>query len=240
MKTFNHSRLTIAVLLIAVALFTNGCKTYDDIAAHYSAKHIKDNTGKVIAQVPETNELAYIVYSLTDVSLTDTTFIDRSSAYYKEVTKQFAAYKDHKVVKQLNSDVSRDIKNLLRFRNGIYAFTLNDRNDLALKLDYRTDLNRIDFRRYAPLLEDFASKSNFRKFYTQHKGLYSQIILDAGKELPMDAAWASVNKDYKKPFNSYQLILSPLIKGKSSTLAIKSGNFSECLIFAQSSSKALN
>jgi hypothetical protein len=238
MKTLIHRRLATAVLLSGVMIFSFSCKSYDDIAAHYSSKHIKDNTGKVIAQVPETNELAYIVYSLTDVSLTDTAFIDRSSAYYKDVIKQFAAFKNHKAVKQLNKDVARDTKNLLRFRNGIYAFTLNERNDLALKLDYRTDLNRIDFRRYAPLLEDFAEKTNFRSFYTQHKGLYNQIILDAGKTLSVDDAWASVGKDYKEPFNSYQLILSPLIKGKSSTLAIKGSNFRECLIFAQSSSMA--
>jgi len=239
MKILTHRYLVTVVLLTGVAMFGYGCKSYDDIAAHYSSKHIKDNTGKVIAQVPETNELAYIVYSLTDVSLTDTTFIDKNSAYYKEVIKQFAAFKSHKVVKQLNSDVSRDAKNLLRFRNGIYAFTLNERNDLALKLDYRTDLNRIDFRRYAPLLEDFAKKSNFRNFYKQHKDLYNQIILNAGKTLSVDDAWAGVSKDYKEPFNSYQLILSPLIKGKSTTLAIKSSDFRECLIFAQSSSHAL-
>lgn len=239
MKTIKNSRIAVVTLLMGATVFSNGCKSYDDIAAHYSSKHIKDNTNKVIAQVPETNELAYIVYSLTDASLTDTTFIDKSSAYYREVTKQFAPFKNHKVVKQLNGDVTRNIKNLTRFRNGIYAFTLNERNDLALKLDYRTDLNRVDFRRYAPLLEDFAKKSSFRDFYTKHKGFYNQIILDAGKILPMDAAWASVNKDYKEPFNSYQLILSPLIKGKSSTLAIKGSNFRECLIFAQSSSKAL-
>ena len=229
----------IAFLLGGVCLSAVGCKSYDDIAAHYSSKHIRDNTNKVIAQVPETDELAYIVFSLTDVGANDTTYLNSSSDYYKEVVKQFAPFKNHKAVKQLNIDISRDSKNFIHFRNGIYAFTLNERNNFVSKSDYRTDLNRIDFRRYASLLEDFASKSNFRKFYTQHKGLYNQIILDAGKELSVDAAWASVSKNYKQPFTSYQLILSPLIKGKSTTLAIKSGDFRECLIFAQSSSNAL-
>ena len=239
MKNNRDICFVLTVLLIGTVLLNSGCRSYSDIAAHYSSKHIKENTNKVIAQVPETNELAYIVYSLTEAGSTDTTFINKDSDYYKAVTKQFAAFKNHKAVKQLNKDVARDNKNLMRFRNGIYAFTLNERNDLALKLDYRTDLNRIDFRRYAPLLEDFASKSNFRKFYTQHTSLYNQIILDAGKEISMDAAWASVSKDYKEPFNSYQLILSPLIKGKSSTLSISGSEFRECLIFAQTSKKAL-
>lgn len=239
MKHTYKAQLVCLVLLGAVTLLSNGCKSYDDVSARYSSKHIKANTNQISAVIPETDELGYIMLSLTDVGSKDTSLINKDTPYYKEVMKHFAAFKDHKVIKQFNEDLKEDAGTFNHFRNGLYAFSFNMRNKLVLKTDYRIDMNRVDFRRYTAGMQDFAAKSGFRKFYAQHANTYTQIIQNQGQQLSMDAAWATMGKHYSEPFNSYKVIVSPLMKGSSSSLAISGRGFRECLIFAESANKAM-
>lgn len=239
MKINKKAPLVCTVLIGAITLLSSGCKSYNDVAAHYSLKHIKANTNQVTAQIPETGELGYILISLTDVGNNDTSLINKNTAYYKEVSKQFVAFKNHKVVKQLNEDLKEDAANFTHFRNGLYAFKFNERNRMVLKSDYRIDLNRVDFRRYISGIQDFIEKSKFREFYAQHNNLYTKLIQNERQQLTMNAAWASMGKHYTEPFQSYQVILSPLMKGYSSSLAISGRGFRECLIFTESTNKAL-
>jgi hypothetical protein len=240
MKHINKAPFALSMLLLgAVTLLSNGCKSYDDVSSRYTSKHIKANTNQVTAQIPETDELGYILLSLTDVGRNDTNIINKETAYYKEVSKHFAAYKNHKAVKMLNAELTRNAGSFTHFRNGLYAFSFNKSNQLALKTDYRIDLNRIDFRRYTPALHDFVVKSGFRKFYSQHADLYTKIIQNQSNQLTMTAAWETMSKQYTQPFQSYKVILSPLMKGYSSSLAISGHGFRECLIFAESTNKAM-
>ncbi|CAM3832123.1 DUF4932 domain-containing protein [Mucilaginibacter galii] len=239
MKINYNAPLICCVLLGAVTILSSGCKSYNDVAGRYTSKHIKANTNQVTAQIPETDELGYILFALTDVGQADNSILNKETPYYKEVMNSFAGFKNHKAVKLLNADLLNDAKSFNHFRNGLYAFTFNERNQLALKTDYRIDLNRVDFRRYAPLIHDFAVKSKFRKFYKEHSDVYTQIIQNQSVQLDMNSAWASMGKTYTEPFQSYKVILSPLMKGYSSSLAISSHGFRECLIFSESASKAM-
>lgn len=239
MKINYNAPLICCVLLGAVTILASSCKSYDDVAGRYTSKHIKANTNQITAQIPETDELGYILFALTDAGQADNTILNKETPYYREVIKHFAGFKNHKAVKLLNAELSRDTKSFNHFRNGLYAFTFNERNQLALKTDYRIDLNRVDFRRYTPLLHDFAVKSNFRKFYANHADVYTKIIQEQGQQLNMTAAWATMGKQYNQPFQSYKVILSPLMKGYSSSLAISSRGFRECLIFSESTNKAM-
>ncbi|WP_345952756.1 hypothetical protein [Mucilaginibacter sp. PAMB04168] len=239
MKLFYKAPMVCAMLLGAAVMLSTGCKSYNDLAGHYSSKHIKANTNQVTAQIPETGELGYILLSLTETGSNDTTLINKESAYYKDVMKQFAAFKNHKAVKLLNSDLLANGNNFSHFRNGLYAYKFNKHNNMVLKTEYRVDLNRVDFRRYVGAIEDFIEKTNFRSFYAEHNNLYTKIIKEQGQQLNMNAAWATMGKQYTQPFQSYQVILSPLMKGSASTLAVSGRGFRECLIFAESTNKAL-
>jgi hypothetical protein len=239
MKHINKAPLVFSMLLGAITLLSNGCKSYNDVSSRYTSKHIKANTNQVTAQIPETDEVGYVLLSLTDAGANDTNIINKETAYYKEVSKHFAAFKNHKAVKMLNAELARNPNSFTNFRNGLYAFYFNKNNQLALKTDYRIDLNRVDFRRYTPAIHDFVVKSGFRKFYSQHADLYTKIIQDQSQQLTMNAAWETMSKQYTQPFQSYQVILSPLMKGYSSSLAISGHGFRECLIFAESTNKAM-
>ncbi|WP_295768400.1 DUF4932 domain-containing protein [uncultured Mucilaginibacter sp.] len=237
MKIIYKAPLIGSVLLGAVT-FNTGCKSYDDIASHYSSKHIKANKNLVKTQIPETGELGYIVLALTEAG---SNYVNTNSPYYDEVVKHFSTFKNHKVVEMLNEDLKENPEFFSHFRNGLYAFTVNKHDKVVLKTDYRIDLNRVDFRRYTSALNDFMEDSKFREFYTAHKDFYSKIEAAQNQNLTMTAAWNSVgqNKKYTKPFQSYQVIVSPLMKGETSTLSVSGRGFSECLIFAESADKVL-
>jgi hypothetical protein len=226
------------VLIGAISLLNSGCKS-SDVGTRYTSKHIKANTNQVTAHIPETGELGYVLLSLTDYANNDTTLLNKNTAYYKEVVKHFSALKMHKAVRMLNGDLNVEQRTFHHFRNGLYALKLNERNRLVLKTDYRIDLNRVDFKRYTAAMEDFVAKSKFREFYNQHKGLYTKLLQNQSQQLNMNAAWASMAKQYTQPFQSYQVIISPLMKGSSSSLALSGRGFRECLIFAESADKAL-
>jgi len=237
MKINYKSPLIGTVLLGAVTLAT-GCKSYNDVAAHYSSKHIKANKNQIKAQIPEASELGYIVLALTDAGKS---YVNTNSPYYDEVVKHFAAFKNHKAVEILNEDLKENPEIFTHFRNGLYAFMINKHDRMVVRTDYRIDLSRVDFRRYTSSLNDFMEDSNFRKFYAAHKDFYSKMEAAQSQSLTMTAAWNTVgkNKKYVTPFQSYQVIMSPLMKGETTTLAISGRGFSECVIFAESNDKAL-
>ncbi len=239
MKFMYKAPLVCALMISAASMLSTGCKTYDDVATRYTSKHIKTHTNHVTAEVAEANELGFVLFALTDAGANDKELLNKNSAYYNEVTQHFAAFKDHKAVKMFNEELKKDINNFDRFRNGLYAYRINERNDLVLKTDYRIDLNRIDFRRYMSAMQDFMEKSNFRDFYAKHQAQYSKLVKGQDDMLTMTTAWAKISKQYKKPFKSYQVVISPLMKGEAKTLAIGSGSYNECIIFAESPSKAL-
>ena len=239
MKIIYRAPFFCTVLFGAITLFNSGCKSYDDVASRYTSKHIKANTNQVTAQIPETGELGYVLLALTDAGTRDTNLINKDTQYYKEVIAHFNAFKDHKIVKLLNHDLQTNVNDFTHFRNGLYALKLSDNGRVVLKTDYRIDLNRVDFRRYTSGMEAFVKASKFREFYAKHKDMYTKIIQNQSSQLTMNAAWASMGKQYTQPFQSYQVIMSPLMKGYSTSLAVTGHGFRECLIFAESANKAL-
>lgn len=228
--------MSVALLCTSVISFSS-CKS-TDIASRYTSKYINSNTNKITTQVPETYELGYIVLALTDYGQRDTNIINTHTLYYKEVVEYFSAYKNHHAVKLLNQELSKDSKHFRSFRDGLYAFKINNHDHFVLKSDYRIDLNKVNFKRFAPLLQDFAAKSNFLKFYNDHLSLYSKLVDYQTHQLTMENANKAVQSEYGTPFNSYHVIISPLMKGYS-TLAVNGRHFNECLIFTEAKNYTL-
>ncbi len=223
----------------AVTMMSVGCRSYSDVAAHYSNKHIKENNNQVTAQIPEASELGYILMALSDIGNTDNEMIDKGSPYYQEVMTYFGRFKDHKAVRMINRDLKQDPAIFTHLRNGLYAYRFNDRNRMVLKTDYRIDLNPIDMRVYTGAIENFMKDSKFRSFYKQHEAFYNDIIKQESAQLTMNAVSANMTKRYKSPFNSYQVIMSPLMKGYNSSVELDGRGFRECLIFAQTANQVL-
>ena len=220
----HHFYVTCIICLLGITLILNGCKNYD-VTPHYGSKYIAANTGKVTANVPEAYELGWVVLALTDVAQRDTGLIDVNTSYYKDFTAHFNKFKNHQAVVQLNTLASSP-KMLEKFRNGLFAFGIY-RGRFALNENYRIDNSKVEFKRYARLLEDFYSDSNFKQFYASHQDTYKQMIQKANTNLSFDGVQKALNKDVK----SYHVILSPLMKGLPGVMDIKDTDFSESVIF---------
>ncbi|WP_345954109.1 DUF4932 domain-containing protein [Mucilaginibacter sp. PAMB04168] len=216
---------TAALLVSAAAMFFTSCKSYN-VASRFNSKYISANSGKLNATVPENFELGYTMLALTDLAQKDTSIINQNTAYYRELMAWFNKYKDNKGVKQLNADLSRNPKLVKSYLDGLYAFQLND-GRFALKSSYRIDLNKVDFKRYAILLEKFYKATNFHEFYAQHADLYTQMVQKANSTYTYEEAQKTVNGAVK----GYQVVLSPLTKVYAGTMEIKGHAYSECIIF---------
>ncbi|WP_158825787.1 DUF4932 domain-containing protein [Mucilaginibacter lacusdianchii] len=227
------NRAAVIVLFAAASFFTS-CKSYN-VASRYTSKYINANTGKVSAQVPETFELGYTMLALTDLAQTDTTIINKNTAYYHELMAWFNKYKDHKGVRHLNADLNRNANMIKCYLDGLYAFQLND-GRVALKTSYRIDLNKVDFKRYALLLQNFYKETNFHEFYTQHQGMYADMVQRANGMFNYN----EMQKGISTQANGYQVVLSPLINAYAGTMQIKGHTYNECIVFPRMSTNGLS
>ncbi len=220
-------QLTIAALIIATAVtsFLTSCQT-QNVASRYSSKYINANSGKITAQVPEAYELGYVMLALTDAAKADTAVVNQHSAYYNEVIAAFGSLKNSKGVQQLNADIARDPKMIKNYLDGLYALKMNG-NRVVLKTDYRIDLNKVNFSRYALLLQDLYKQGNFHQFYIQHQDLYAQMVQKANTLFSYNEAKKAVDAQAQ----GYQIVLSPLTNGYAGTLQIKGHQYSECIVF---------
>lgn len=210
-----------------VLILLTGCKSLD-VAPRYTAHYIKSNEGKVTTHVPEAYELGYVVLALTDVARRDSSLINTNSAYYKELTSYFDKHKTHHAVAQLNRDLTAFPKLLKSYRNGLFAFKMHN-GRFALDENYRIDMNKAEFSRYALLLQEFYHASNFGKFYTEHKDVYDRMIAEASGMTTYASLQQQLDKD--KDAKSYKILLSPLMKGMPDMMLIKDDAFSECVLF---------
>lgn len=226
--------LVVAVVLFACTLFLNSCKSYD-VASRYTSKYIKSNIGKVSAEVPEVFELGYTMLALTDLAQKDSGVINRNTPYYQELMAWFNKYKNHKGVMRLNADLSRNPDRIKNYLDGLYALQVKY-NRVSLKTSYRIDLNKVDFKGYALLLQNFYKKTNFHEFYTQHEGYYNDMVQNANSLF----TFAEVQKNLNGTVKGYRVILSPLTKAYAGTMQISGRGYSECIIFPALSSKGTN
>lgn len=217
-----------AICILAVALSFTSCKSYD-VASRFNSKYITASTGKMSAEVPENFELGYAMLALTNLAQKDTSIVDQNTAYYNDLMAWMSKYKNHKGVELLNATLTRNPKLVKSYLDGLYAFKMNG-NRFALKSSYRIDLNKVDFKRFAMLLEKFHKDSHFHEFYVQHNGLYADMVQKANTLYSFNEA-KTVNGTVK----GYQVILSPLTKGYAGTMEIKGHAYSELIIFPRMS-----
>jgi hypothetical protein len=81
------------------------------------------------------------------------------------------------------------------------------------------------------LWEDFARESRFQDFYNAHRPVYESMVNDAKKHLPVQQMWQWCERRFPNRYNTYRIIISPLVNGFHSTQKIESKAFNECIMF---------
>jgi hypothetical protein len=85
--------------------------------------------------------------------------------------------------------------------------------------------------KYIGELEDFSKKSDFRKFYENHKEYYERQIQLQKEQLAVKDQWRWLETKFDNHYNSYRITFSPLVYGSHSANYFKDGNFSQSVMF---------
>lgn len=188
-------------------------KTFDSNKVDFPAQYVQENRGKVNVEIPEVYELFYIITAISEPGQQGEVNVNRSSDYYDEVLRVFKDYKDHPAVKEYEKLQKNNSYSSLRM---IFRYEF-DGDQIVHGGVYNQFEEKEEAKRYAELLTDFARESNFREFYNNHSDYYNSKISNFRKLTDMKGIWAWLEKNFPQDYNSYKVVLSPLVYANHNT-----------------------
>jgi Domain of unknown function (DUF4932) len=193
---------------------------FNEMNAEFSSAYINANTGKVQFDIPETYELANVLYTLTKSSEKDNNRTFKRSAYYKHVLAFFKPYMNHPLLKELEFGYDANgAKDYYNFRENSFCFQF-EKDRVIRNNQYNIvsgEMRNNLFEKLLPLINDFVRKSGFGKFYLANMKYYQSQIEQAKQIMPVRKMWNWLENNFKNKFQSYRVVLSPLIWGSHST-----------------------
>lgn len=168
-------------------------------------------------EISESYELSNIILALTQYGRTDKWDVQKISPYYDEILKYFEPVKNHPLLDSVNYSRPKWEK-FLGFRTDMYAFSF-DQNG-KLKRDYPfNSFGPIEVDKNIDLINDFVLKSNFRKFYKEHKDFYNKIVSNYKEYYFLNESKQFLDRVAKKPKKEikkyYIVAISPLVGGQN-------------------------
>ena len=179
----------------------------------FPTDYINTNKKNVQVEIPRVYELLHVVIALTDSAQAQKYNLNYNSDYYQAVQTYFQEYREHPAVKEYEK-----IRAEYSYSNPRMLFTYEfDENKVTASEVYNFKEDREDADAYAKLLTDFAQKSNFNQFYDQHKTYYQQKIKEFKKYTNLKRSWQWLEENYPVSYDSYKVILSPIVFGSHNT-----------------------
>jgi len=165
----------------------------------------------------ESYELGNIILALTQYGRTDPWDVQKVPPYYDEVLKYFEPVKNHPLLDSVNYS-RKEWKKFLGFRTDMYAFSF-DKNGI-LKRDYPfNSFGPQEVDKNIDLINDFVSKSNYRKFYHDHLDFYHKIVSNYKEFYFINKSKLFLDKIAEKPKDdikkNYIIVISPLVGGQN-------------------------
>ena len=199
-------------------------------SAVFSEEYIESNLSQVSFSIPEMYELANVILFLSDCS--EKTGNLPTSNYAKKISEHFSAFKNHPLIKILNSRCGTDdyFQYYYDFRENSICYKFEEENLIYVKPYAHVwgDINRMQggtFRELAYLVQDFASRSAFRKFYQENLSYYQNLEEREKELMPINDMWRWLEKEFPIKIHSYKIVFSPLIGGSHSTQKFYHGSF---------------
>jgi len=222
----------LACLLISIILYFFKPKLIENTAIHILYPKVtieKKYQNNYAIEIPKMNELMYIACSLTNTFKNDSNLIsNRVPKYLKDVNNHFSEYKNHKLVKLLESKLKNNaytqIQPTIRFFSLNYQINSDNViveneifhvSELLLKL-FKDKI--FYYPDYLELIEDFAKKTNFNQFYEKNLPFYNKLITKFDKLCDVQGSWDFLEKRFEEKYSSYRIIFSPLTGGFHNTL----------------------
>lgn len=194
------------------------------------SKNYKKRPGTIVIENTPLYELVNVVYAITEKGSRDNITFNTYSPYFKEVQQYFAPYKDHPIVKLINKDYKQFDASYRMMRESAYNYSFKG-DKIVVSGPYQNFEEGNTVFDHLELWEDFAQKSKFRQFYADHKQLYEEEIAKAKAHLPLRQMWSWCEGRFAERYQTYRIVISPLIEGFHSTQHVSSQSFNECVMF---------
>ncbi len=195
----------------------------------FPTEYIEKNKNNIQVEIPRVYELLHIVIALTDSAQEHKYNLNYNSEYFQAVQSHFQEYSDHPAVKEYEK-----IRAEYSYSNPRMLFTYEfNNNEVTASEVYDFKVDREDADAYAKLLTDFAQKSNFNQFYNKHKSYYQEKIKEFEKYTNLKRSWQWLEENYPVSYDSYKVILSPLVFGSHNTIRFGDSeeNYNEIVMF---------
>lgn len=195
--------------------------------ANFSEEYKEAHQGKTFVEIPEVYELVNIIYALTPTAKSDPDIVRKSTAYYDEVLTYFTKYSQDPAIRIFDSLLQTG--NYHHIKVDAYAF--NFKGSIIEKSNTYNIVswgNVNTLEPYVPLLEAFAKKSSFLRFYAMHKPLYQEQVRTYQDTIDTHEmkVWLERNFPNTK-YNSFKVIFSPLVNGNQSSCNFEDNGFKE-------------
>ncbi len=170
----------------------------------------------VSIEIPEVQELVFVIFALTERGLNDSVMIDHTSSYYKEVIQHFSAFKNEEIVLSFGKIIDKHY-NQLRMDACNYHF---DENNLLAKNEQFNNLswgNRDYLKKHLKALQEFSVKSQFRDFFSRHRSYYDSLQQRLKEQVNIMDQHAWLEQNFPIHLERYRIFFSPLSYGMHAT-----------------------
>jgi hypothetical protein len=175
-----------------------------------------DKTKNITVEIPEVQELVYIIFAITKEGISDLDLINKNSDYYKKVILHFDKYKNERIVKGIGNRVAR---NHYQIQMDASNYSFDKKGNLVRNLKYKNlSWGNTDYlKKYKSDLEDFSRKTNYRSFYQENLSYYENLIALLQTQAPVHKQILWLEHNFPRRYETIRVIFSPLNNGKHST-----------------------
>lgn len=199
---------------------------------NFSEAFKKENQGKYKVEINEVKELIQVMLAITKSGLENDDLVEQHGQYYKDVITHFKKYENEDIIMKFDSLLVASLYNYLFLTGNAITYDFKGKKLKPSKTFIFTATGVADVKiaqnpitTYKTDIENFAKKSDFRKFYKEHKTYYSGIVTEYNKKANLGKQWKWLEDNFSTKINSYVIYCSPLIGGLNYTGEFNNNNF---------------
>ena len=227
---------------VLFAILLNKDTAYTEIIGlprneYFTKAYMDKHEGQISVSIPEVSELTNIIMAISEIGLRDSNMINMKGAYYKDVLNWFLKYKNEPIVKHINLLTEKNNKSedyqlyySLKVNACAYYFLKNEICQDTTILEMGFD-NPNQFKLMIKTIQDFAKKSNFRIFYSNHRLYYDSLLTKYQKLMPVSQMKEWLESEFPNRMDYYMITFSPLVHGAHASNWFYDNNFHLAAMF---------
>lgn len=198
--------------------------------AQFNKRYIKFHDGKSFVEIPPVYELFNIVAALTSFGKKDDGLIIKDTKYHQDLLTWFDKNKDERIVKRIDSVLSRNLMTFVALKMDAYAFELLPNGRIRKSKVYdRISSGLVNtLEPYLNDLQVFSDKSKFPEFYQKNIPFYNAQIETFRDSIGLQEMQRWLTKNFPTTnYNSLKVIFSPLVGNIQSAAWFENNGFKE-------------